>query len=150
MPSPVEYLAQAIGKYRLYLSILNYLKINHPLYMAVPEAAYRGILSEAIGQQTLMTEAVIQYDMASVYFEGEYADSELARSSYSRDNRIQALVLLTMIALVVYSVLEWRCASAHWGASVEASKKIHIDQIPVSCCALALIFTCSTVRRRVP
>lgn len=25
-----------------------------------------------------------------------------------RDNRIQALVLLTMIALVVYSVLEWR------------------------------------------
>jgi len=25
-----------------------------------------------------------------------------------------------------------------------------IDQLPVSCCALALIFTCSTARRRVP
>ncbi|NJL53802.1 MAG: fatty-acid synthase [Chloroflexaceae bacterium] len=58
MPSPVEYLAQAIGKYRLYLSVLNYLKIDHPLYMAVPEAAYRGILSEAIGQQTLQQNAV--------------------------------------------------------------------------------------------
>jgi len=37
---------------------LNYLKIDHPLYMAVPEAAYRGILSEAIGQQTLQQNAV--------------------------------------------------------------------------------------------
>jgi len=58
MPSPVEYLAQAIGKYRLYLSVLNYLKIEHPLYMAVPKAAYQGILSEAVGQQTLQQNAV--------------------------------------------------------------------------------------------
>ena len=33
-----------------------------------------------------------------------------------RDNRIQALVLLTMIALVVYSVLEWLAAPAYTGA----------------------------------
>lgn len=58
MPSPIEYLAHAIGKYRLYLSVLNYLEINHPLYMAVPEAAYHGILSEAVGQQTLKQNAV--------------------------------------------------------------------------------------------
>lgn len=52
-PSPVEYLAQSIGQYTLYRAVLNYLRIDLPLYMAVPEAAYRGILSEEIGKQTL-------------------------------------------------------------------------------------------------
>ena len=49
MPSPVEYLASATGKYAMYRVALDYLKIDLPLYMAVPDAAYRGILSEAIG-----------------------------------------------------------------------------------------------------
>ena len=53
MPSPVEYLAQATGKYALYRAALDYLQIDLPLYMAVPDAAYRGILSEEIGKQTL-------------------------------------------------------------------------------------------------
>jgi hypothetical protein len=53
MPSPIEYLASATGKYAMYQAALDYLKIDLPLYMAVPDAAYRGILSEAIGQQTL-------------------------------------------------------------------------------------------------
>ena len=56
--SSIEYLVQAIGKYRLYLSVLNYLKIKPPLYMVVLKTAYRGILSEAIGQQTLQQNAV--------------------------------------------------------------------------------------------
>lgn len=53
MPSPVEYLANAAGKYAMYRAVLNYLKIDLPLYMAVPVSAYRGILSEEIGIQTL-------------------------------------------------------------------------------------------------
>lgn len=52
MASPVDYLAQATGKYVLYRTALAYLKLDLPLYMAVPEAAYHGILSEEIGQQT--------------------------------------------------------------------------------------------------
>jgi hypothetical protein len=53
MPSPIEYLANATGKYAMYRAALDYLQIDLPLYMAVPDAAYRGILSEEIGQQTL-------------------------------------------------------------------------------------------------
>jgi len=57
-PSPVEYLANARGKYALYRAVLDYLKIPMPLYMAVPDAAYRGILSEEIGKQTLQRSGV--------------------------------------------------------------------------------------------
>ncbi len=53
MPSPIEYLANATGKYAMYRAALDYLRIDLPLYMAVPDAAYRGILSEEIGKQTL-------------------------------------------------------------------------------------------------
>ena len=53
MPSPIEYLANATGKYAMYRAALDYLKMDLPLYMAVPDAAYRGILSEEIGKQTL-------------------------------------------------------------------------------------------------
>jgi hypothetical protein len=58
MPSPVEYLASATGKYALYRAALEYLKIDLPLYMAVPDAAYRGILSEEIAVQTLQRSGV--------------------------------------------------------------------------------------------
>jgi len=57
-PSPIEYLANATGKYVLYRAALDYLKIPLPLIMAVPEAAYRGILSEEIGKQTLQRNKV--------------------------------------------------------------------------------------------
>lgn len=53
MPSPIEYLANATGKYAMYRAALDYLKMDLPLYMAVPDAAYRGILGEEIGKQTL-------------------------------------------------------------------------------------------------
>jgi hypothetical protein len=52
-PSPVEYLANAAGKYSMYLGALDYLESTLPLYMAVPLSAYNGILSEEIGKQTL-------------------------------------------------------------------------------------------------
>ena len=58
MASPVEYLAQATGKYALYRAVLDYLAVDLPLYLAVPEAAYHGILSEEIGKQALQHNAV--------------------------------------------------------------------------------------------
>lgn len=50
-PSPIEYLAAAVGKYILYQTVLDYLSIDIPLYLAVPIAAYKGILHETIGQE---------------------------------------------------------------------------------------------------
>lgn len=50
-PSPVEYLASAVGKYVIYTAALEWLGMSEPLYMAVPVEAYRSILSEPIGQQ---------------------------------------------------------------------------------------------------
>lgn len=52
-PSQVEYLAGAVGKYVLYASILVDLKSDERLYLAVPELAYNGILSEKIGQSVI-------------------------------------------------------------------------------------------------
>jgi len=51
MPSPVEYLAAAIGKYALYKAALHLLASDVPLYLAVPIQAYNGILDEPLGQQ---------------------------------------------------------------------------------------------------
>jgi hypothetical protein len=58
MPSAVNYLADAIGKYVLYRASLKYLRDQAPLYLAVPQAAYAGILSEKIGQQLIQEENV--------------------------------------------------------------------------------------------
>ena len=48
--SLVEYLANSVGQYVMYQSIVEYLGKNIPLYMAVPVYAYFGILNEEIGQ----------------------------------------------------------------------------------------------------
>lgn len=53
IPSPVDYLADAVGKYVLYLGALDSVSIDAPLYMAVPVAAYQGILSEEIAQRAM-------------------------------------------------------------------------------------------------
>lgn len=58
IPSPVAYLAEAVGKYILYRGALDYGKVAMPLYMAVPVEAYTGILGEDIGQQALMTAGI--------------------------------------------------------------------------------------------
>jgi hypothetical protein len=51
--SQIEYLASAVGKYLLYQEALELLHNSDPLYMAVPIAAYQGILSETIGQRLI-------------------------------------------------------------------------------------------------
>lgn len=49
-PSSVETLAQALGQYVIYQVALASMKSALPLYLAVPRAAYDGILSEPLGQ----------------------------------------------------------------------------------------------------
>jgi len=51
--SPVAYLADAIGQCVLYQAILEYVGITDQLYMAVPAAAFEGILGEEIGRQAI-------------------------------------------------------------------------------------------------
>lgn len=51
--SAVAYLADAIGQCVLYQTILEYVGITDPLYMAVPAAAFAGILGEEIGRQAI-------------------------------------------------------------------------------------------------
>jgi hypothetical protein len=51
--SPVEALANAIGKFMLYRIILDKNDSNVLLYLAVSQESYSGILSEQIGQWTL-------------------------------------------------------------------------------------------------
>jgi hypothetical protein len=53
MRSSVNYLANVLGKYVLYQAVLESLKINNPLYLAVTNKAYNGILREPIGRQAL-------------------------------------------------------------------------------------------------
>ena len=53
LASAVAYLADAIGQCVLYQAILEYVGITNPLYMAVPAAAFAGILGEEIGRQAI-------------------------------------------------------------------------------------------------
>jgi hypothetical protein len=50
--SPIDALANALGKYLLYRMGLQSAGSQIPLYMAVSENSYNGILSSAIGVQT--------------------------------------------------------------------------------------------------
>ncbi len=58
MASPIDYLADAAGKYVLYQAALEYLNRNIPLYLAVSEKGYNGILSEEIGQKIIQKLAM--------------------------------------------------------------------------------------------
>lgn len=51
------------------------------------ERIWIDVLREVVSTYPEMTEAVIQYDLTSIYFEGAYADSEIAHYGYSRDHR---------------------------------------------------------------
>jgi hypothetical protein len=53
MASQVEALAAAIGKYNLYQSALEISSVTEKLYLAVPLAAFHGIMSETLGQQLI-------------------------------------------------------------------------------------------------
>lgn len=50
-PSAVTELAEAAGQYLVYQVALALNNLSFPLYLAVPEAAYQGILSEELGKQ---------------------------------------------------------------------------------------------------
>jgi hypothetical protein len=51
--SQVEALMAALGKYNVYRSAMKYNDIIEPLYLAIPEAAYLGIMSETLGREIL-------------------------------------------------------------------------------------------------
>jgi hypothetical protein len=53
VPSPVEALANAVGKYFLYRLALEHSEEKTPLYLAITENAYQHILSEAIGYKAV-------------------------------------------------------------------------------------------------
>jgi hypothetical protein len=49
-PSQVEQLVEAVGKYTVYRAVVDDAGgKNIPLYLAIPEKAYRGVLEERIG-----------------------------------------------------------------------------------------------------
>ena len=48
--SIVDYLYASIGQCVTYLAAIDHLKLGVPLYLAVPQKALNGILSEVIGQ----------------------------------------------------------------------------------------------------
>ncbi len=54
------------------------------------EAIWLDVLGAVVRAYPEMVEKVIQYDITSVYFEGRYAESELAEYGYSRDHRSDA------------------------------------------------------------
>ena len=64
--SPVEAFANAIGKYPLYRMGLEYTAQRTPLYLAVTEASYAGILGATMGQQ-----AVSQFQILLLVFDPE-------------------------------------------------------------------------------
>jgi hypothetical protein len=49
----VKSLTDAVGQYVTYQAALNVLEDKTPLYLAVPLAAYEGILSELIGYELI-------------------------------------------------------------------------------------------------
>jgi hypothetical protein len=58
MPSPVDYLASVVGQYVLYRAALDLVGLSTPLYLAVPVAAYEGILGETLGKQAVETAGI--------------------------------------------------------------------------------------------
>ena len=56
--SPVHELMQLLGQYLTYRMALDYLSIEIPLYMAVPEAAYENIFQHVLGQAMINRYAI--------------------------------------------------------------------------------------------
>ncbi len=49
-PSAIEELAQALGQYIIYQVTLSVKAMRFPLFLAIPDAAYRGIFAEPVGR----------------------------------------------------------------------------------------------------
>jgi hypothetical protein len=56
VPSPVDALAAAVGKYVMYRAGLRNAGVSNPIYLAVSLQAYQNILTEKVGQ-LMMAEA---------------------------------------------------------------------------------------------
>lgn len=56
--SPVHELMELLGQYLIYQIALDYLSIEIPLYIAIPEVAYEGILQHILGQEMMNRYAV--------------------------------------------------------------------------------------------
>jgi hypothetical protein len=64
--SQIANLSDALGQYLVYQTILDYIGELSPLYLAVPDTAYHGILSEIIGQSVIE-----RYDVKLLVFNAE-------------------------------------------------------------------------------
>jgi len=72
--SPVQELMELLGQYLVYQLALEYLAIEIPLYVAVPQAAHQSILQHVLGQEVLarytipllifdpLTENIVQWN----------------------------------------------------------------------------------------
>ncbi|MDJ1179091.1 element excision factor XisH family protein [Roseofilum sp. BLCC_M91] len=49
-PSPIKDLEQALGQYILYSQVLETLKLNYQLYLAIPQKVFSDFLSEELPQ----------------------------------------------------------------------------------------------------
>jgi len=56
--SSVEYLSATLGQYLIYRVSLDYNDETTPIYLAVPNESYNGILSETLGQLVLQRFAI--------------------------------------------------------------------------------------------
>lgn len=56
--SPVHELMELLGQYLTYRMALNYLSIEIPLYMAIPEASYENIFQHILGQEMMRRYAI--------------------------------------------------------------------------------------------
>jgi hypothetical protein len=56
--SPVHQLMELLGQYLVYRAALDYLAINTPLYVAVPQVAYQYIIQHVLGQEIMNQYAI--------------------------------------------------------------------------------------------
>lgn len=56
--SPVHELMELLGQYLIYKLALDYLAIEIPLYIAVPQTAYLDIIQHVIGEEMMLRYAI--------------------------------------------------------------------------------------------
>lgn len=49
-PSPIRDLEEAVGQYDIYRAVLTETEPGRPLYLAIPQRVYDGVLSEELGK----------------------------------------------------------------------------------------------------
>jgi len=56
--SPVHELMELLGQYLIYQMALDYLSIEIPLYIAIPDVAYQDIIQHILGQEMMSRYAI--------------------------------------------------------------------------------------------